>query len=186
MPYKDPEKRRARGRRYARQWRAAHPEATKASNRRNYVRHLADRRQRGLTYYYANRDDILVLNTTPERKAIKKASAKRHPEAARNAQQQRRARHKRVTRRDFTARQRVFVLTMAHGVCAYCPYYKPECAECHHGTHILCIDHITPIIDGGNHTLWNVVASCHSCNRKKWVRPIPGPVQPWLLTCDAR
>jgi 5-methylcytosine-specific restriction endonuclease McrA len=43
-------------------------------------------------------------------------------------------------------------------------------------------DHITPLSQGGSHTLHNVIAACRNCNSQKGARKPPIPVQPLLLT----
>ena len=43
-------------------------------------------------------------------------------------------------------------------------------------------DHIIPLINGGSHTLHNVIGACRSCNSKKGTQSPPIPVQPLLLT----
>jgi 5-methylcytosine-specific restriction endonuclease McrA len=46
-------------------------------------------------------------------------------------------------------------------------------------------DHITPLSQGGSHTLHNVIAACRNCNSQKGARKPPIPVQPLLLTIAA-
>ena len=48
-------------------------------------------------------------------------------------------------------------------VCGYCPERKRRKPSS------LVIDHIIPVKDGGAHEPANFVASCRSCNRKKWI-----------------
>ena len=43
-------------------------------------------------------------------------------------------------------------------------------------------DHITPLVKRGDHTLWNIVVACRSCNSRKNAGAPLGPVQPLLLT----
>lgn len=106
---------------------------------------------------------------------------KAHPEARRVSEAKRRAQRLHAHRNDLTPEQEVLVLTSRHGVCDYCPHYKPGCKTCAKGRHILTIDHITALSRQGDHTLWNVVACCKSCNSKKGTKPPPIPVQPLLL-----
>src|SRR5262245_5789252 len=94
----------------------------------------------------------------------------------------RRARMHSVSRNDVTPEQRDIVLAAAHGTCVYCAYYNPTCALCPKGAHKgLAVDHITPLVLGGDNTLHNLGACCKSCTSKKRTQPNPVPVQPLLL-----
>ena len=57
-----------------------------------------------------------------------------------------------------------------------------RCAYCHKKRQRLTMDHITPLIRGGKHTIHNIVPACSSCNSKKHTGPPLTPVQPLLLT----
>jgi 5-methylcytosine-specific restriction endonuclease McrA len=105
----------------------------------------------------------------------------RNPAAITEAAARRRARIRGAKRNDVTPAQRQAVIDAAHGVCAYCKHFKPACQACRKGTHRLTVDHITAIVNGGDNTLWNLIACCHSCNSAKNKRPNPVPVQPLLL-----
>ena len=105
-----------------------------------------------------------------------------HPQANATYAARRRARLKNAARNDVTEAQRVLVLTIAKGRCAYCPHYKPDCTLCPKGRHKgLTVDHITPVEGRGDNTLQNLVACCKWCNSKKRTKPNPIPVQPLLL-----
>jgi 5-methylcytosine-specific restriction endonuclease McrA len=104
-----------------------------------------------------------------------------HPERHRAKHHRRRARIAGSQRNDLTPEQAALILALADGVCAYCPYYNPTCQACKRHSHELTYDHITPVNDQGDSTLWNFVACCKSCNSKKGIGPPPGPVQPLLL-----
>jgi 5-methylcytosine-specific restriction endonuclease McrA len=106
---------------------------------------------------------------------------KQSPAQINAAAARRRARIRGATRNDVTPAQRQAVIDIAHGVCEYCTHFKPECQACRKGTHRLTVDHITAIVNGGDNTLWNLIACCHSCNSAKNKRPNPVPVQPLLL-----
>ena len=103
------------------------------------------------------------------------------PAAINEAASRRRARIRGAKRNDVTPAQRQAVIDTAHGVCEYCAHFKPDCQACQRGSHRLTVDHITAIGNGGDNTLWNLIACCHSCNSAKNKRPNPVPVQPLLL-----
>lgn len=109
------------------------------------------------------------------------AWAKRNPEKVNARVARRIAMVRNAPINDVTAEQREAVIAMAHGVCAYCSHFHPDCQACHKGTHKLTVDHITAIANGGPNTLHNLVACCRSCNARKRTRPNPVPVQPLLL-----
>lgn len=107
--------------------------------------------------------------------------AKKNPDKVNARISRRRARKQSAPRNDVTLEQEQAVRATAHGVCPYCPAYNPGCQACKKGTHKLTIDHITPLVHGGPHTLHNLIACCRSCNCKKRTRKHPVPVQPLLL-----
>lgn len=51
------------------------------------------------------------------------------------------------------------VYQQAHGCCWYCgrAVQRPQ----------ITLDHLTPIVRGGTHSLMNIVASCRTCNSAK-------------------
>lgn len=183
----DPDAARA----YEREYYARNPEKSRDRAKRSYWRHQEEilanlrankkpptERQRA----YGRKHSTLQRQRHPERvKARIAAWGKAHPEHLLRKNQRRRAKKNSAPRNDVTVDQQQAVLTAARGVCAYCPYYKPDCQACKKGTHKLTIDHIAPLVHGGSHTLHNLVACCRSCNSKKNSGPPPGPVQPLLL-----
>jgi 5-methylcytosine-specific restriction endonuclease McrA len=148
---------RARNRTWQRQRRSRDPEAARAKERARYA-------------------------ANPEASIARSAAwAKRNPEKASALTSKRYARLRNVPINDATAEQRQAVIDAAHGVCAYCPFYKPGCVQCRTRTHKLAVEHITAIANGGPNTLHNLVACCKSCNSKKRLNKSPIPVQPLLL-----
>lgn len=187
----DPEPQRLASQRY----RERHPEKAKATNRVSSSKR-----------YYANREERLLqekikrANMTEEDRIKERARVARyreanravlqerskawmrdHPEVNATRVQRRRARMNNIPTNDLTAEQYQLVLEAAHGLCAYCYYYKTDCTTCKRHAHKLTIDHITAVWNAGPNTLHNLVACCRSCNAKKGTRPPPGPVQPLLL-----
>lgn len=60
--------------------------------------------------------------------------------------------------------------------------YGYKCVYCGRKMKRLSMDHITPIIKGGSHTVTNIVPACRPCNSRKHAGPPLKPVQPLLLT----
>lgn len=178
---------RAEQRATAKAYNAAHQAQLKAARKLRYDTNKEEELTRSIAYYHANTERINAQRrqSFPKRKA--RVNGKRqlyrasNPELHRAIRQRRRARKLGAPRNDFTTEQRIMVMTTAHGVCAYCPYYNPTCEACLSGTHALHIEHITPLTKNGPNTLWNIVAACGSCNSRKHDKPAPGLVQPWLL-----
>ena len=156
--------------------RAKNPEATRAQQRE--ARQKAPEKSRA----YVKKHRLKQIATNPNYyKEQYQANKSRNPAAINEASARRRARIRGVTRNDVTPAQRQAVIATAHGICEYCTHFKPECQACRKGTHRLTVDHITAIVNGGDNTLWNLIACCHSCNSAKNKRPNPVPVQPLLL-----
>lgn len=169
------EKERAKGREKAKRHRAKYPAQ------------VAEGLVRLQAWGKANPERIKAAARTWEHthhehvKALKAASARAYPQQRRMREHKRRARKQSAPRNDVTLAQQQAVIAAAHGVCPYCSVYKPGCQACQKGTHKLTIDHLTPLADGGSHTLHNLIACCRSCNTKKYTGNPPVPVQPLLL-----
>lgn len=172
---------------YTKAYIAAHKPQVKAARKLRYDTNKDAELARSIAYNHVNAERINARRreSFPQRKARVNAQRKRYrdsnPDLFRAIRQRRRAKKLGAPRNDFTTEQRAMVIAAAHGVCAYCPYYKPDCEECLAGTHELHTDHITAVTEGGPNTLWNIVAACGSCNSRKRTKPAPGLVQPWLL-----
>lgn len=143
---------------------------------------LAEERRKMRELYHRNRE---------QKREIEKRYRKRHPEKVKEAQRksvQRNLAHYRIKKvlqtnrrrawkqqaaiNDFTPEQWITLQAVFIHCCAYCGQYAK-------GT--LTQDHITPLSQGGNHTLSNIVPACRACNRKKHTGPPLAPVQPLLL-----
>jgi HNH endonuclease len=83
----------------------------------------------------------------------------------------RKARIRGATQNDLTAAQWQTIKEHFGHRCAYCGRKMARLTQ----------DHITPVSQGGAHTLQNVVPACVTCNAKKRTGPPPKPVQPLLL-----
>jgi 5-methylcytosine-specific restriction endonuclease McrA len=122
-----------------------------------------------------HRDNILKYRADHREEINAKSSQyqKDHPEKAKERKARRRARKAGALIADFTAEQWVELQESYDHRCAYC---NKRCKG------KLTQDHVTPIINGGSHTLSNIVPACMPCNRKKHTGPPLRPVQPLLLT----
>lgn len=146
-------------------------EVQRASNRRWYARHPAEAKAIAKAY-----------KAQPGKK--ERANERRRENYADNplphrAQQATRyAQKKGSETNDFTGDQWEQVKEHYGQRCVYCP---PSCWWCQHQKHTLTIDHITPLSEGGAHTLSNIVPACRSCNGKKGARGVLVPIQPLLL-----
>ena len=107
-----------------------------------------------------------------------KKYGKAHPEKIRERCQRRRARIAGAIICDFTSEQWEFIKQQYDHKCYYCGKKKK-----------LTIDHITALVNGGNHTMSNIVPACLQCNSSKHTKNAPIPVQPLLalnITKDTR
>lgn len=83
--------------------------------------------------------------------------AKLNPDKHRASLQRRRARVKNAPVNDLTAEEWEQIKQ----------YFGHRCGYCGQQTERLTQDHIDPLIDGGAHTVENVVPACQSCNSSK-------------------
>lgn len=193
MARKNPEQDRAYGRVYMKAYRIAYPEKVRASGKAYDAAHREERKAYARAYRHAHREELRVAsevyriahqdeyNATSKayrithREEIQaKTNAWRiaHPEQRAEQAQRRRARKANAPMNDFTAQQWRDMQAAYDHRCAYCG----KRAKGH-----LTQDHITPLSQGGSHTLSNIVPACQSCNSKKHTGPPLTPVQPFLL-----
>jgi 5-methylcytosine-specific restriction endonuclease McrA len=140
-------------------YRARHPERITALNKANY----AKTREQRLAQYQEHREERNRANIERHRN---------NPFPHRASEKKRRAQKAQVLINDFTHEQWKTMQIVFQHCCAYCG----KSAKGH-----LTQDHITPLSQGGNHTLSNIVPACRSCNSKKNNRAPLKPVQPLLL-----
>jgi 5-methylcytosine-specific restriction endonuclease McrA len=136
-------------------WNKAHPESGRAANQKWRQRHPEKLRA--------------INKAASERKA---AWSKAHPDVIIAAVQRRRARKASAPRNDLTRTQWLLIQETQDHRCAYC---DKRCKG------RMTQDHITPLSQGGAHTLHNVVGVCRSCNSTKGVKAPLKAVQPLLL-----
>lgn len=140
-------------------WRLAHPSAASEY----HASHREEEKTYAAAYQILHRGEITVR---------KRATRAQHPESHRASEKKRRAQKKNALVNDFTAIQWRTMQEHYNHCCAYCG----RRAKGH-----LTQDHITPLSQGGSHTLSNIIPACRSCNSKKQTGPVLKPVQPLLL-----
>lgn len=141
----------------------AHRERLILTYRQYHVTHRVNILLRIKKYYAINREKILRRSRHEKRT---------HREQYAIYEERRRARQFHALINDLTAAQWREILEAFHHCCAYCGRHMQRLTK----------DHVTPYIQQGNNTLWNVVPSCQSCNSRKHTGPPLKPVQPLLLT----
>lgn len=132
---------------------------------RDRLRRRANQPQRILKdrlYYAANRETRLAKH---------RAYMALHPEVNHANGARYRAQKRAAPFNDFTARQWLIMKDLLNHRCVYCDRHMQR----------LTMDHLTPIISGGSHTLWNILPACSTCNSRKRHGPVLQPVQPFLL-----
>lgn len=141
-------------------------EAVRAKNNTWYQNHAGPVTARIRTRRAANPEPYRARDRkrtkTPRRKA--QLSTQRR---------QRRAAIANAPVNDLTHAQWLEIQAAQHHCCYYC---QKRCKG------KLTQDHVTPLSQGGSHTLQNVVAACRSCNCRKGAKPPPIAVQMLLLT----
>lgn len=201
MPQKRSEAQRARYRATARAYKVAHREEVRAKERAYKAAHKAETAASRLTYnrayktahrkelaakqriYAAAHKEEIVTYARAYYLAHKKEIAARirayavaYPEMVATQRHRRRARKANAPLNDLTHLQWVEIQAAQKHLCYYC---GKRCKG------KLTQDHITPLSQGGSHTLHNVIGACQSCNSKKYVGTPLQPVQPMLLTVAA-
>lgn len=92
--------------------------------------------------------------------------AKANPEKVRFSIRKREANIKNAAVCDLTKPQWEYIKHLYNYRCIYCDKKKP-----------LTRDHVIPIVDGGGHTMPNIVPACRPCNSRKGRGKPPRPVQ---------
>jgi 5-methylcytosine-specific restriction endonuclease McrA len=123
---------------------------------------LADRRQKDKEYYQQNKDII------KKRKALYRKTNAALVQA-KNARY--RANKAKAPRNDLTKEQWQAIKK----------HYGYRCVYCRRKMQRLTQDHITPLSNGGSHTLHNVVPACQACNSRKKNGQVLCPIQPLLI-----
>ena len=200
---------RAAARLCAARWRAAHPEEARARDAAQRLAHREERRASAAAYTAAHPEKKRAYCAAyyaahgEEERAKRAAYRAAHPEASRarnaawraaNGEKKRaymaayyaahpeeylaRNRRRRALKagapiNDFTAAQWRELQASCDHRCSYCGTR----AKGH-----LTQDHLTPLANGGSHTLANILPACGTCNSRKGPRKGLAPVQPLLLT----
>ena len=122
---------------------------------------------RGFPGYYANHTEERLAYTKEWHKlhpeSVKQITAKYHkenPEVHREASSRRRARLAGAEINDFVEEDWEWLKEAYNYCCAYCGKTSDNLDK----------DHVIPLSKGGDHTISNIVPSCHSCNLHKSAR----------------
>lgn len=132
-----------------------HPHATVCSapcgKKQDYIRHKRRAIERAALWYKRNPKRFLEIQ-----KGVHKRNPEKYRKIWRLKQQRRNARIANVAGSGITRTQWDAIIFLQSGRCWWCGYEKP-----------LTIDHVVPIVKGGQHDLGNIVAACKSCNSRK-------------------
>lgn len=171
-----------RWREYHKQYRFDHEEELRVKKQAYRAEHKEEEAQRNKTYRESHPDEIKQTSRRyyrrhPElcqqrNKQWKTKNPEKALQIARAASKTRRARKIAAPINDFTAAQWEEMKNA----------FNHRCAYCHKKCERLTQDHITPLSEGGSHTVSNIVPACRSCNAKKHTGPPLVPVQPLFLT----
>lgn len=145
--YKDPEKRKA----YAKAWRKANLEKVKTYGA--LWREINLKRK-------TETDAAWVANNHEKRIKSVLAWKDANPEKVRAQKAKRRAITLSASGYGVTGEQWKQILEAAGGVCSYCGEQKEN----------LTMDHIIPLMRGGEHDVSNITVACVSCNSSKGVK----------------
>lgn len=149
-------------------------DCTNAQRRQHRLKNKERLRQRGRNYYHRNVARFRVQ---------KRAYYKKNPDDRRRYRRtitsdgmrlqnaRRKARKLAAPRNDFTVEQWTTMKAVLDHRCSYCARQMER----------LTMDHLTPLVHGGSHTLWNILPACRSCNCRKNAFHVLKPVQPFLL-----
>lgn len=177
---------------YNRRWRKAHPDKVKATSGKAAKiyreRHREKLREMNKRWRERNLERVKELHNRRRRvyrppfdgktrgeyrEAVKKRRLAR-PEIYRTVDRacsaRRRARLCECPVNDLTGRQWEEIQTLYGHRCVYCGKKAKE----------LTMDHVVPLVKGGEHSFANVVPACRSCNSKKGVS-LPPTFQPSLF-----
>ena len=150
--------------------RKAHPEETRAGDRRRAQRYPEKRRIIRAAYYISHREEEIAAAmkwhaANPEKiKAINKKHHAAHPLEARANSARRRARKRAAPGKPYTAREFRALCDESSWQCSYCARVLDiVTAEA---------DHIVPLARGGSNGIENIAVSCRPCNISKNSAPL--------------
>lgn len=151
---------------YQRHYKKVHAEKRHAAARRRYAQNPEKFRKQAKYWREARPESMREKQRKRQQRWYKK-----YPEKNSAKNRQHRARKYGAARNDFTLAQ--WRTMKAH--------YGYRCIYCGIKTIALTQDHLTPLSQGGNHTVHNIVPACRRCNSRKQDGAVPKPVQPMLL-----
>ena len=159
--------------------RQANPEPQRVQDKAYYWRHREERLEKNRLWRLANPEKIqensrlYYHGNTGQCLANARKWRHNNPEKLAARARHRRAAKSRAPHNDLTHAQWLEIQEAQGHRCYYC---GKRCKG------RLTQDHITPLSQGGSHTLHNVIGACRSCNSKKHIGAPLTPVQPLLLT----
>ena len=161
-------------------WRATHPEEARMQLKAYRLLHRAALSEKARLWRETHAEKIRLygiawrVEHSEEQRAWTIAYRAAHPEKVRAWNKNRKARRRGAPVRDFTAAQWQDMQAAYDHRCVYCgKRAKGKLTQ----------DHITPVSQGGAHTLANIVPACRSCNSRKHTGAPLIAVQPLLLCC---
>jgi len=152
-----------------REYHALHREERRAYSRGYHALHREENRKTALAYYYAHREERATYSRLyrqahlEECRARARAYLATHPEKRREHKAEYYARKRGAMICDFTAEQWERLKEIYQNRCAYCGKVCDDLEQ----------DHVLPLSRGGDHTLYNIVPACRSCNGEKHDKTLP-------------
>ena len=142
-------------------YRQENPEKTRDIGRRSYAKHREQRIADVTAYQRRNR--VAVAKRKREHALANRDHIREYAAAYREANRERIRFHrnnydhrKRANGGSLTHEEWVDIQATFDGRCAYCG-----------STELIELDHLTPIVKGGQHSIDNIVPACRHCNRSK-------------------
>jgi hypothetical protein len=152
------------------EWNLKNKEKVAIDNHNRYMAKQEERQAAQRAYNAANPD---------KKRASDRLNRKNHPDIQLTLQARKRARKRNAPINDLSHGQWLEIQVHFFYACVYCPW---DYEKCFHKTHSLTQDHIIALINGGNHTVPNVIPACRHCNSKKHTGPPTRYVQPLFFT----
>lgn len=137
-------------RRNAQAWRVANADRLRSESRLRHVHRTCTECGESLPPGSTARRQLC------SKKCYNARSLRRDAAARRETDRRRRARLRAATVPGVSARDWEWLKRRHRGRCAYCDRMAP-----------LTMDHVVPLVRGGQHAIGNILPACHSCNASK-------------------